>query len=109
MLIAAKLFSQVPLRKKCTHSELLWSVFSRIRTEYGDIQTLRIQSEFGKLLRTRITSSTVTFSSVYAFMFFYFLSTMCFFIQSIQVLSQKGLEDLKNSWKFVRPKTTAEV
>ena len=26
-----------PLRKKCPHSELLWSVFSRIRTEYGEI------------------------------------------------------------------------
>ena len=25
------------LRKKCPHSELLWSVFSRIRTEYGKI------------------------------------------------------------------------
>ena len=25
------------LRKKCPYSELFWSVFSRIRTEYGEI------------------------------------------------------------------------
>ena len=26
------------LRKKCPYSELFWSVFSRIRTEYGEIR-----------------------------------------------------------------------
>ena len=26
-----------PLREKCPYSELFWSVFSRIRTEYGEI------------------------------------------------------------------------
>ena len=25
------------MREKCPYSEFLWSVFSRIRTEYGDI------------------------------------------------------------------------
>ena len=28
------------LRKKCPYSELFWSVFSRIRTEYGEILRL---------------------------------------------------------------------
>ena len=28
---------KVTLRKKCPYSELFWSVFSRIRTEYGEI------------------------------------------------------------------------
>ena len=28
------------LRKKCPYSELLWSVLSRIRTEYGEIQII---------------------------------------------------------------------
>ena len=28
------------LRKKCTYSELFWSVFSRIRTEYGEMQSI---------------------------------------------------------------------
>ena len=29
------------LRKKCPYSELFWSVFSRIRTEYGEILRMR--------------------------------------------------------------------
>ena len=29
--------SSLALGKKCPHSELFWSVFSRIRTEYGEI------------------------------------------------------------------------
>ena len=28
------------LRKKCTYSESFWSVFSRIRTEYGEMQSI---------------------------------------------------------------------
>ena len=28
------------LREKCPYSELFWSVFSRIWTEYGDIQSI---------------------------------------------------------------------
>ena len=31
------LMSSLALGKKCPHSELFWSVFSRIRTEYGEI------------------------------------------------------------------------
>ena len=31
-----------PQREKCSYSEFFWSVFSRIRTEYGEI--LRISS-----------------------------------------------------------------
>ena len=29
--------SKKPLREKCLYSEFFWSVFSRIRTEYGEI------------------------------------------------------------------------
>ena len=32
-----KKFAQNALRKNCLYSELFWSVFSRIRTEYGEI------------------------------------------------------------------------
>ena len=32
------------LRKKCPYSELLWSVFSRIRTEYGEIIRISLYS-----------------------------------------------------------------
>ena len=28
------------LRKKCPYSELFWSAFSRIRTEYGEIKSI---------------------------------------------------------------------
>ena len=45
------------LRKKCPYSELFWSAFSRIRTEYGEI----LRSECGKT-RTRITPHTDTFT-----------------------------------------------
>ena len=46
------------LREECPYSELFWSVFSRIRIEYGEIQiSLRIQSECGKI-RTRISPNT---------------------------------------------------
>ena len=32
------------LRRKCSYSEFLWSVFSRIRTEYGDTLCKRLHS-----------------------------------------------------------------
>ena len=31
------LTANIKLHGKCRHSELLWSVFSRIRTEYGEV------------------------------------------------------------------------
>ena len=42
------------LRKKCPYSEFFWSTFSRIQTEYGDIQSVR----------TKITPNTDTFHAV---------------------------------------------
>ena len=52
-----KLESQLP-RKKCSYSELFWSAFSRIRTEYG--VSLRFQSECRKM-QTKITPNADTF------------------------------------------------
>ena len=74
------------MREKYPYSELLWSVFSRIWTEHGDILrisqsysdpyfpafglnmerysvSLRIQSKCGKI-RTRISPNTDTFYAV---------------------------------------------
>ena len=48
------------LREKCLYSEFFWSVFSRIRTEYGD---LRIHSECRKI-RTIKALNTGTFYEV---------------------------------------------
>ena len=60
------------LLKKCPYSELLWSAFSLIWTEYS--VHLRIQSECGKI-RTRITPNTDIFHALQlkAVRYFYFL------------------------------------
>ena len=54
------------LRKKCPYSEFFWSVFSRIRVEYGDLRSkspyfVRMReytdhknSKYGKFLRSDI-------------------------------------------------------
>ena len=34
------LFRGIPLREKCPYSELFWSVFFYIRTEYGEIRSI---------------------------------------------------------------------
>ena len=51
------------LRKMCPYSEFFWSLFSRIRTGYGEIR--RIQSECGKI-RTRITPNMGNIYAVYS-------------------------------------------
>ena len=55
------------LRKKCPHSELFWSAFSRIRTEYRERYgvSLRIQCEYEKI-RTRITLNRDTFHNAFS-------------------------------------------
>ena len=49
-VIAQKVKSSIKdwltLRKKCPYSELFWSAFSRIQTEYGEV--LSIESECRK-------------------------------------------------------------
>ena len=60
---------ELSLRKKCSYSELFWSVFSRIRTEYGEILRIspylvRMWENAGKM-RTRITPNTGTFYAVF--------------------------------------------
>ena len=55
--------STITLREKCPYSELFWSVFSRIRIEYGEIRlspylvqmrenTEQNNSEYGHFLRS---------------------------------------------------------
>ena len=52
-------FFSLSLRKKCAYSELLWSVFSRNRTKYGEILSVQMRentgqnnSEYGHLSRS---------------------------------------------------------
>ena len=49
--------------KVSPYSEFFWSVFSFIRTEYGEILSLCIQSECGKIL-TRKTPNADIFHAV---------------------------------------------
>ena len=59
----------VTLREKCPYSELFWSVFSRIWTEYGEILRIsHFQSKCGKI-RTRKTPNTGTFYAVLRLVF----------------------------------------
>ena len=46
------------LREKCPYSELFWSVFSNIRTEYGEIRSIYGQnnSEYEHFLRSENTA-----------------------------------------------------
>ena len=55
--------SSLALRKMCPYSEFFWPVFYRIRTEYGEILSLRIYSECEKMW-TRKTPNTDTFHEV---------------------------------------------
>ena len=43
-LLISSEFLLVTLREKCPYSELFWSVFSRIRTEYGEILRISLYS-----------------------------------------------------------------
>ena len=51
-------------RKKCPYSELIWSVISRIRSEYGEIRRISLYSVRMREIRTRITPNTDTFHAV---------------------------------------------
>ena len=44
MLFFHHFLNNMSLRKKCPYWELFWSVFSRIRTEYGEIRSISLYS-----------------------------------------------------------------
>ena len=52
------------LRKKCLYSELFWSVLSRIRTEYREIQSISLHSIRMRENTPRITPNTDIFHAV---------------------------------------------
>ena len=39
-VVSLQLYKELTLRKKCPYSELFWSAFSCIRTEYGEIRSI---------------------------------------------------------------------
>ena len=95
-----KYSDKLSLRKKCPYSELFWSAFSRIRTEYEWYRvSLCIQSECGKM-RTRITPNTDTFHEVYwkTSLRNVFPSTFLAFSDSTFIKNWKVLTLLRGSW-----------
>ena len=61
-------YDQITLRKKCPYSELLWSAFSCIRAEYGEILRISPYSvqmpENAEKMAIRTTPNTNTFYAV---------------------------------------------
>ena len=96
------------LREKYHYSELFWSAFSCIRTEYGE---KRMQSKCRKI-RTRITPNTDTFHGVRIFIAFPILCIAGleniypsghFLNQSVKVLPQIEIENMmffKKVWPW---------
>ena len=62
-----------PLHKKCPYLDLFWSAFSRIQTEYGEIQSISPYSVQMWKMRTRITPNTDTFHAIHTALKIYFL------------------------------------
>ena len=52
------------LREECPYSELFWSAFSRIWTEYGEILRISPYSVRMREMRARITPNTDTIYTV---------------------------------------------
>ena len=102
---------QYSLRKRCPYSESFWSAFSRIRTEYREIQSISPYSvKYGKI-RTRVTPNTDTFhalirsylyfsnESLTTYFFSYLLISFLSFLNlQLQVLSR--FEIKKTFWDF---------
>ena len=59
-----KIYKTNSLRKKCPDSELFWSVFSRIRTEYGKI---RSTSPYSVRMRENADQSNSEYKTVVVF------------------------------------------
>ena len=75
------------LCKKCLYSELFWTVFSRIRAEYGETGvSLPIQTECWKI-RTRITPNKDTFYAALVGTKLYRLMTLAKSASAIFLLS----------------------
>ena len=83
------------LRKKCPYSELFWSAFSRIWTEYGEI--LCIQSECGKM-RFGITPNMDTFYAVVITEKLKYFGRIKCYLQSIHLCFSTMLDFTRLIW-----------
>ena len=70
--------------EKCPYSELFWSAFSRIRSEYGEI----LRSSAFSHIRTRITPNTDTFHAVTYSSVYWWWNIGVFFTQEPELMNQ---------------------
>ena len=89
-----KLNPTISLHEKCPYSKLLWSVFSRLWTEYG--VSVRIQSECEKM-RTRITPNKDTFYAVY----YCLVNSKNFFVPKWQCFLSSTIHSLFINFIFI--------
>ena len=61
-----KVLLLLPLQEKCPYLEFSWSVFSRIRTEYGEIGSISLYSVRMQENTDLKTPNTATFHIVYS-------------------------------------------
>ena len=60
------LLNLLTLRKKCPYSELFWSEFSCIRTEYGEILRIsQFEAQIGEYAFTLLALSNFNAKSIY--------------------------------------------
>ena len=62
-LIISKTLLKLTLRKKCPYSELFWSAFSYIRTEYGEIRSI---SSYSVRIRENADQNNSKYGHFYA-------------------------------------------
>ena len=59
--------SHITLREKCLYLEFFWPVFSRIRTEYGDIQSMRNISPYSVRMREMIVPEMLKSHDIFSY------------------------------------------
>ena len=95
---------RIPLREKCPYSKFFWSVFSRIRTEYGEIRSIstyfvRMREntdqnnfEYGHFLRSDFFWISIkSILDPNYFLYEIFKKTITILVFATQVVSSKSL------------------
>ena len=89
------------LRKTCPYSELFWSIFSRIRTEYGEMRSIspysvrmrentdQNNSEYGPFLRSDFSVWSYSHTRAYS----YILGCVIIASQSIKLSNDENISE----------------
>ena len=68
------------LREKCSYLEFFWSVFSHIRTEYGEIRTKNIPN-----IQTLFTQCILRYTQGWDYLSFYICFNNLIFVYNVQI------------------------